>query len=93
LFGGCFFISIELCCQSSISGMRVLILGGTQFIGRHIVETLHAGGHTVSTLNRGKSRDELPATVERLRGNRDDGPSGLEALKGRSWDACVDVSG
>jgi 2'-hydroxyisoflavone reductase len=73
--------------------MRVLILGGTQFVGRHIVEALLAGGHVVNTLTRGQSPDELPAQVERLRGDRDMGALGLEALAGRSWDACVDVSG
>ena len=73
--------------------MRVLILGGTQFLGRHIVETLVAAGHLVSVLNRGASRDELPPQVERLRGDRDEGPPGLQALMGQVWDACVDVSG
>jgi 2'-hydroxyisoflavone reductase len=73
--------------------MRVLILGGTQFVGRHIVETLLAAGHMVSILTRGKTPDELPPQVERLRGDRDKGIFGLEALRGRSWDVCVDVSG
>ncbi|MFL5801300.1 MAG: NAD-dependent epimerase/dehydratase family protein [Roseiflexaceae bacterium] len=73
--------------------MNILILGGTQFVGRHIVETLLAAGHSVSILTCGKSPDELPAQVERLRGDRDDGALGLEALAGRSWDVCVDVSG
>jgi 2'-hydroxyisoflavone reductase len=73
--------------------MRILILGGTQFIGRQIVETLLAAGHAASILTRGKSPDELPVEVERLRGDRDEGPRGLEALRGRSWDACIDVSG
>ena len=73
--------------------MRVLILGGTQFVGRHIVEALLPAGHMVSTLTRGKSPDELPTQVERLRGDRDDGALGLGALTGRSWDVCVDVSG
>jgi len=73
--------------------MKVLILGGTRFIGRHIVETLLAAGHVVSVLNRGQSPDELPEQVERLRGDREEGISGLHALNGRSWDACVDVSG
>ena len=73
--------------------MRVLILGGTQFVGRHIVETLLSAGHRVSILTRGLSPDELPAQVERLRGDRDKGALGLEALAGRSWDVCVDVSG
>ncbi len=73
--------------------MRVLILGGTQFLGRHLVETLLAAGHAVSVLNRGITPDALPAQVERLRGDRDDGPPGLQALMGQTWDACVDVSG
>lgn len=73
--------------------MNILVLGGTQFIGRHIVETLLAAGHQVSILTRGKSPDALPAWVERLRGDRDEGAAGLAALAGRSWDVCVDVSG
>ncbi len=73
--------------------MRVLVLGGTHFVGRHIVEALAAAGHSVTVLNRGKSPDELPASVERLRGDRDLGSSGLDAINGRTWDACVDVSG
>ena len=73
--------------------MRVLILGGTQFLGRHIAETLLAAGHAVSVLNRGVTPDALPAQVERLRGERDEGPPGLQALMGKTWDACVDVSG
>lgn len=73
--------------------LRVLVLGGTQFIGRSIVETLLAAGHEVTTLTRGRSPDELPAAVERLRGDRDAGAAGLAALAGRGWDVCVDVSG
>ncbi|AZI42921.1 NAD-dependent epimerase/dehydratase family protein [Deinococcus psychrotolerans] len=73
--------------------MNVLILGGTQFIGRHTVEAALAAGHRVSVFNRGQSPDELPAEIERLRGDRDQGKSGLTALMGRQWDACVDVSG
>ncbi|MBI5836134.1 MAG: NAD-dependent epimerase/dehydratase family protein [Candidatus Eisenbacteria bacterium] len=73
--------------------MNILVLGGTQFIGRHIVETLLAAGHGVSVLNRGKSPDELPPRVERIRADRDQGPAGLAGLAGRSWDACIDVSG
>jgi len=73
--------------------MHILILGGTQFVGRHIVEAFLAAGHTVSVLTRGQTADTLPASVERLRGDRDAPGAGLEALAGRSWDACVDVSG
>ncbi|MDQ3397125.1 MAG: NAD-dependent epimerase/dehydratase family protein, partial [Deinococcota bacterium] len=73
--------------------MDILILGGTQFVGRHIVEAFLKAGHQVSTLTRGKSKDSLPAQVERLHGDRNEGTEGLKALEGRSWDACVDVSG
>ncbi len=73
--------------------MRILILGGTQFIGRHIAETLLAAGHAVSIFNRGRSADSLSNEIERLRGDRDQGDSGLSALSDRSWDACIDVSG
>src|SRR5579862_7911453 len=73
--------------------MHILTLGGTQFVGRHIVEALLAAGHTVSILTRGRTADELPASVERLRGDRDAGAAGLDALASRAWDACVDVSG
>lgn len=73
--------------------MNVLILGGTQFVGRHIVEAMLSAGHSVTILNRGKSPDELPASVERLVGDRDTGAAGLAALTGRTWDACIDVSG
>jgi 2'-hydroxyisoflavone reductase len=47
----------------------------------------------VTTFNRGQSADELPAAVERLRGDRDEGAAGLAALAGRRWGACVDLSG
>jgi 2'-hydroxyisoflavone reductase len=73
--------------------MNVIVLGGTQFIGRHIVDVLLAHGDRVSVLTRGKTRDDLPSSVERLRGDRNDGADGLAALGARRWDACVDVSG
>jgi 2'-hydroxyisoflavone reductase len=68
---------------------RVLILGGTGFIGPHFVKALTDGGHTVTLFNRGKGGGEVPKGVEQLLGDRD---GKLEALKGRSWDAVVDNS-
>jgi len=73
--------------------MKILMLGGTQFIGRHMTLAFLAAGHTVSVLTRGLSQDDLPPEVERLRGDRDRGPAGLQALSDRTWDACIDVSG
>lgn len=73
--------------------MKVLVLGGTWFVGRHIVDALCRAGHAVTVFNRGRSPLALPAQVERLRGDRDLGAAGLDALRGRAWDACVDCSG
>ncbi len=73
--------------------MRILILGGSHLIGRHIAETLFYAGNVVTVFNRGVSADELPEGIERLRGDRDKGIEGLQSLDGRTWDACVDVSG
>jgi 2'-hydroxyisoflavone reductase len=68
----------------------ILVLGGTNFIGPHIVTTALARGHTVTLFNRGKTHTELFPNVEKLRGDRD---GQLDALKGRTWDAVVDTSG
>jgi len=70
--------------------MRILVLGGTQFLGRHTVERALACGHDVTLFNRGQTRPELFPEVERLYGDRD---GDLAALAGRSFDAVVDTSG
>jgi len=53
--------------------MNLLVLGGTQFVGRHIVEAAVEAGHSVSVFTRGVSPDDLPPGVTRLRGDRDGG--------------------
>jgi 2'-hydroxyisoflavone reductase len=70
--------------------MRMLVLGGTQFLGRHTVEAALASGHDVTLFNRGQTRPELFPDVEKLRGDRD---GDLGALERRSFDAVVDTSG
>lgn len=70
--------------------MNILILGGTRFVGRHIAEAALARGHGVTLFNRGQSDPNPDIDVERLRGNRD---GDLTALRGRRWDAAIDVSG
>ena len=70
--------------------MNLLVLGGTQFVGRAIVLEAVARGHQVSVFTRGRGSDDLPDVVERLRGDRD---GDLSALEGRTWDAATDVSG
>src|SRR5438094_5423004 len=70
--------------------MRILVLGGTRFLGRHVVEAARSRGHVLTLFNRGRSNPELHPGVERLTGDRD---GGLGALAGRTWDAVVDPSG
>lgn len=70
--------------------MKLLVLGGTVFAGRAIVESALARGHEVTLFNRGKNHAELFPEAEKLRGDRD---GGLDALKGRRWDAVIDPSG
>lgn len=70
--------------------MKILVLGGTQFVGRHIVEAALNSGHEVTLFNRGKSNPELFPNAETLIGDRD---GKLDALKGRSWEAVIDVNG
>ncbi len=69
---------------------KILILGGTGFLGPHLVESARRRGHSVTLFNRGKTRPELFPDVEKLRGDRD---GDLKALEGRTWDACIDTSG
>jgi 2'-hydroxyisoflavone reductase len=76
--------------------MNLLILGGTRFVGRHLVTAARERGHTVTLFNRGRSNPDLFRDVERLRGDRDPragAGGGLEALRGRRWDAAIDTSG
>jgi 2'-hydroxyisoflavone reductase len=69
----------------------VLVLGGTSFVGRGIVECLLERGHRPALFNRGRTGADLFPGVERLVGDRDSGD--YAALDGRSWDAVVDVTG
>ena len=70
--------------------MRVLVLGGTKFLGRAVVEAALARGHELTLFNRGQTNAELFPEVEQVRGDRD---RDLSALGGRIFDAIVDTSG
>lgn len=70
--------------------MHLLIIGGTVFLGRHLVEAALARGHTITLFNRGQHNPELFPTVEKLRGDR---ASDLSALAGRRFDAAIDTCG
>ncbi len=69
--------------------LRILVLGGTGFIGPHQVRYAVARGHTVSIFTRGRRESDLPDGIEYLTGDRN---GQLDALRGRTWDAVIDNS-
>jgi 2'-hydroxyisoflavone reductase len=70
--------------------MKLLIIGGTIFVGRALVEAAQQRGHEVTLFNRGKHNPDLYPEVEKLRGDRE---QDLTALEGRHWDAVIDTCG
>ena len=70
--------------------LDILILGGTGFIGPHMVREALRRGHSITLFNRGRTNNELFPDLETIKGDRDDG---LDGLKGRRWDAVIDNSG
>ena len=68
--------------------LRILILGGTGFIGPHQVNYALARGHQVTLFNRGREPNPWPGKVEALTGDRN--TSDLKSLAGRDWDVCID---
>ncbi|HTN81354.1 MAG TPA: NAD-dependent epimerase/dehydratase family protein [Acidimicrobiales bacterium] len=74
-------------------GASTLVLGGSVFVGKHLVEALVAGGADVTVLNRGQTPSSLDPRVKRLVADRTDLDQMRAALAGRDWDAIFDVSG
>jgi len=70
--------------------MKILILGGTVFLGCHLIEAALAGGHEVTLFNRGRHNPDSYPEVEKLRGDRS---GNLGALHRRQWDAVIDTCG
>ena len=70
--------------------MTLLILGGTQFVGRHLVDAALRQGHQVTLFNRGRTNPGLFPEAEEIHGDRD---GGLDVLAGRQWDVVVDTCG
>jgi 2'-hydroxyisoflavone reductase len=68
--------------------MKLLVLGGTEFLGRAVVETAVGRGHAVTLLNRGKTNPELFPEVEKLRGDR-----AVDPIPSGAWDGVIDTSG
>ena len=70
--------------------MKILIIGGTKFLGRHLVDAARAAGHEVTLFNRGKTNPTLFPDVETITGDRE---QDMDKLSGREWDAVIDVAG
>jgi 2'-hydroxyisoflavone reductase len=70
--------------------MRLLIIGGTVFLGRHLVESALRRGHQLTLFNRGQHNPDLFPQVEKIHGDRD---GGLDALAGGRWEAVIDTCG
>jgi 2'-hydroxyisoflavone reductase len=70
--------------------LKLLVLGGTLFVGRHVVEAALDRGHEVTLFNRGRTNAGLFPEAEHVRGDRD---GDLSRLAERRWDAAVDPSG
>lgn len=73
-----------------LAAMNLLILGGTGFIGPHMVREALRRGHSVTLFNRGRTNNELFPDLETITGDR---AGDLEGLHGREWDAVIDNSG
>ena len=69
--------------------MRILVVGGTRFVGRHVVESALAAEHDVTLLHRGSGHDDLFPEAEHLHADRD---VDLSSLARREFDATVDTS-
>lgn len=95
---GALLASGSLACRTSEPRprrkLRVLVLGGTGFLGPAIVEACERGGHELTLFNRNRHNTHLFPHVERLKGDRDpDKDDGLRALGGRQWDVVFDDCG
>lgn len=76
--------------EPSPTPLRILILGGTSFLGIHMTEIALQRGHTLTHFNRGRTHPDLFPMIERLTGDRE---GDLRNLAWRSWDAVIDNCG
>ena len=72
--------------------MKILLLGGTGYLGRHLAPRLLAAGHQVCSLQRGRMPTPALPGLTLLQGDRNLGAAGLQALAGQRFDVCVDFS-
>jgi len=88
------FASTGLAAAPAPKPLRILILGGTGYLGPATIEAAQARGHKVTMFNRGKTRPDLFPNVEKLHGDRDPKKGeGVKALETGEWDVVIDNSG
>jgi 2'-hydroxyisoflavone reductase len=80
----------EIVAAGQLRPLRILVLGGTRFIGIYMTELAIKRGHIVTLFNRGTTNPQLFSNLEKLKGDRD---GQLDALHGRKWDVVIDDSG
>ena len=78
--------------------MKILIIGGTRFLGRHLVNSARARGHEVTLFNRGKTNPDLFGQVDKIQGDREKdleqlAGGALSGSKGHNWDVVIDTCG
>jgi nucleoside-diphosphate-sugar epimerase len=71
--------------------VKVLVIGGTRFVGYHLVHELLANGHDVTIFTRGKTPDDFGSKIHRLKGDRTDHQGFIEIFKNLSFDVVVDM--
>src|SRR4051812_10746794 len=71
--------------------LNILVLGGTGFIGPHLVRYAAGRGHKITIFTRGRHDAELPGDIVRLQGDR--AKDDYASLEGKKWDAIIDDSG
>ena len=76
--------------QGGARPLDILVLGGTGFIGPHMVREALRRGHSVTLFNRGRTNNELFPDLETIKGDRG---GDVSMLAGRKWDAVIDNSG
>jgi len=93
-FGKTQTLSHTISGQNTSQSLKILILGGTSFLGPHQIAYALKRGHSITTFTRGKTKPDIYKglfdNIEQLVGDRE---NNLDALKGRKWDAVIDNSG
>jgi 2'-hydroxyisoflavone reductase len=80
----------QVAAPQTTKPLKILVLGGTGFIGPHMVREALRRGHEVSLFNRGRTNNELFPDLTLYKGDRN---NGLQSLEGGQWDVVVDNSG